>query len=107
MVARIIDAKNPCYRGPLPKPRGLLPVPPEIAEEIRREQKAHRPNFSDEYAKMTCDDWTLTYYYEGEMVACRSTPEGVEVLAVGPEEVGRFFEETPQEHRQGVLIRHP
>ena len=56
---------------------------------------------------MTRDDWTLRYYYEGETVACRSTPEGVEVLAVGPEEVRRFFEETPPENRQGVMIGHP
>ncbi len=35
------------------------------------------------------------------------TPKGTEVLAVGWEEVGRFFEETPFENRQGVMIRHP
>jgi hypothetical protein len=29
------------------------------------------------------------------------------VLAVGWEEVGRFFEETPPEIRQGVTIEHP
>lgn len=107
MYARIIDENNPRYRGPLPKPRGLLPVPPEIAEEISRDQAAHQPNYTDDYAKLTRDDWTLRYYYEGEPVACRSTPEGVEVLAVGWEEVGRFFEETPPEDRQGVMIQHP
>jgi hypothetical protein len=107
MFDRIIDETNPRYHGPLPKPRGLLPVPPEIAEEISRVQTAHQLNFSDEYAKLTCDDWTLTYYYEGDVVACRTTPEGVEVLAAGPEEVGRFFDETPPENRQGVMILHP
>jgi hypothetical protein len=29
------------------------------------------------------------------------------MLAVGWEEVGRFFEETPPENRQGVTIEHP
>jgi len=82
-------------------------VPPEIAEEVARDQVTHQPNFSDEYAKSTRDDWTLRYYYEDEMVACRTTPEGIEVLAVGPEEVGRYYEETPQEERQGVMICHP
>ena len=76
MYARIIDESNPRYRGPLPKPRGLLPVPPEIAEEMSRDQAAHQPNYSDDYAKLTRDDWTLTYYYEGETVACRSTADG-------------------------------
>lgn len=42
----------------------------------------------------------------GDTVACRTTSEGTEVLAVGWEEVGRFFEETPSENRQGVMIRH-
>ena len=107
MYARIIDENNPRYHGPLPKPRGLLAVPPEIADKVAREQAAHQPNYSDAYAKLTRDDWTLTYYYEGDTVACRSTPEGVEVLAVGWEEVGRFFEETPPENRQGVMIRDP
>jgi hypothetical protein len=107
MYARIIDENNPRYRGPLPKPRGLLPVPPDIAEEVTREQALQQPYYTDDYAKLTRDDWTLTYYYEGEMVASRRTPEGVEVLAVGPEEVRRFIEETPSENRQGVMIRHP
>jgi len=36
----------PAIAAPLPKPRGLLPVPPEIAEEVSREQAAHQPNYS-------------------------------------------------------------
>jgi hypothetical protein len=82
-------------------------VPPEIADEVAREQAAHQPDYTNDYAKLTRDDWTLRYYYEGDTVACRSTPEGVEVLAAGWEEVGRFFEETPPENRQGVMIRDP
>jgi hypothetical protein len=107
MFGRIIDESNPRYRGPLPKPRGLLPVPPEIAEEVSRAQASRQPYYTDDYAKLTRDDWTLTYYYEGETVASRSTPEGVEVLAVGPEEVRRYYQETPSENRQGVMIQHP
>jgi len=107
MYDRIIDEANPRYRGPLPKPRGLLPVPPEIAEDIAREQAAHQPYYTDDYAKLTRDDWTLRYYYEGEEIACRSTPEGVEVLAVGPAEVRRFFQEAPPEVQQDVMIRDP
>src|SRR5438045_9763050 len=107
MFARIIDESNPRYRGPLPKPRGLLPVPPEIAAEVSREQAAHQPNYTDDYAKLTRDDWTLRYDYEGEPVACRSTPEGVEVLAVGPEEIGDYFRSTPAEEQTGVVIVQP
>jgi hypothetical protein len=74
---------------------------------VSREQAAQQPSYTDDYAKLTRDDWTLRYYYEGEEVACRSAPEGVEVLAVGPEEVRRFFQDTPPEKRQGVMIRNP
>ena len=107
MFDRIIDENNPRYCGPLAKPRGLLPVPPEIAEQVSREQAAQQPYYTDDYAKLTRDDWTLRYYYEGEEIACRSTPDGVEVLAVGPEEVRRFFQDTPPAKRQGVMIRDP
>jgi hypothetical protein len=107
MFDRIVDETNPRYRGPLPKPRGLLPVPPEITDELSRVQAAHQPGFSSDYAKSTLEDWTLRYYYEGEMVACRTTPEGIEVLAVGPEEIGRFFDKAPPEEQQGVVIEQP
>jgi hypothetical protein len=108
MFGQIVDLNAPHYKGPLPKPRGLLPVPPEITGELARAQAAHPlKRFADEYVKTICDDWTLRYYYEGEEVACRSTPEGVEVLAVGPEEVRRFYQKTPLESRRGVMIRVP
>ena len=38
------------------------------------------------------------------MVAYRSTPEEVEVVAVGPEEVGRYLRNTPVEERVGVVV---
>jgi hypothetical protein len=108
MVVQFEDQNAPRYKGPLPKPRGLLPVPPEITEELARTQAAHPlKRFADDYVKMTSDDWTLRYYYEGEEVACRSTPEGVEVLAVGPDEVRRLYQKTPLESRRGVMIRVP
>jgi hypothetical protein len=38
MYEPIIDEASPRYRGPHPRPRGLLPVPPEIALEVSRDQ---------------------------------------------------------------------
>jgi hypothetical protein len=52
----IIDESNPRYCGPLPRPRGLLPVPPEIAEEVTREQASQQPYYTDDYAKLTRDN---------------------------------------------------
>ena len=107
MSDRIIDENNPHFGGSLPKPRGPLPVPPEIADEVSREQAAQQRDYTEDYAKLTRDNWTLSYYYEGDTVACRSTPEGIEVLAVGWDEVSRFIEETPPDAQQGVMIRLP
>ena len=50
------------------------------------------------------DDLTLQYYYEGSEVASPRTPEGIEVLAVGWDEVSKFLKENPPEARRDVLI---
>ena len=102
MVAQFVEENAPRYHGPLPKPRGLLPVPPEIAEEVAQEQVTYR--FADSYARLIRDDRTLVYYYEGEMIAYRIIPAGVEVLAAGPEEVRKFLDEAPLEEQQGVIL---
>jgi hypothetical protein len=107
MVTQIVEENAPRYHGPLPKPRGLLPVPPEIADEVTREQAVHQPPFTDAYAKLLRDDRTLVYYYEGEMVAYRIIPAGVEVLAAGADEVRKFLDETPPEEQQGVILGRP
>jgi hypothetical protein len=107
MSSEIYDLTLPAHDPNIPKPRGLLPVPPEVAEAVAREQARMQPNFTDEYAKQSRDYMTLRYYYEGTEVAYRYTPEGVEVLAVGWDEVGKFLDETPADRRQGVRIGPP
>ena len=53
------------------------------------------------------DDLTLQYFYEGTDVACRETPQGVEVVAVGWDEIGEYLKSTPSGQPQGVRIRQP
>ena len=65
------------------------------------EQARLQPYFTGEYAKRVRDDMTLRYYYEGSYVASRRTPQGVEVLAVGWDEVRKFLKETPPDPQQG------
>ena len=74
---------------------------------VAEEQARLQPYFTDEYAKRTRDYMTLRHWYEGTYVAYRSTPQGIEVLAVGWDEVGKFLEETPAEERQGVFTGPP
>jgi hypothetical protein len=108
MSSSFIDSNAPRYPGPASElPRGLVVPPPEIRERITQEKAHHQPYFTDEYAKLILDDWTLAYYYEGMDVAYRSVEQGVEVVAIGAEEIGKFLGNTPEELRQGVKIKQP
>jgi hypothetical protein len=107
MASRFIDVEAPRYNGPLPKPHGLLPVPPEVAVAVAQEQARHQPYYTDDYAKLVRDNETLTYYYEGETVAYRSMPEGVEVLAVGLDEIKELTGRLTQDELLGITIGQP
>lgn len=104
MSSEIIDLTLPAHDPTIPKPRGLLPVPPEIAEWIASEQARLQPYYTNEYAKQSRDDQTLRYYYEGTYVVSRRTPQGVEVLAVGWDEVSKYLDDHPSETQQDVRI---
>ena len=45
----------PAHDPNAPRPRGLLPVPPEVAEAVAREQVRMQPGFTDDYAKQPRD----------------------------------------------------
>src|SRR5207244_3599594 len=77
------DVNAPRFRGPASElPRGLVLPPPELRDRVAQDQARGLPGFTDVYAKLILDDWTLAYYYEGTHVAYRSVEQGVEVLAV-------------------------
>jgi hypothetical protein len=107
MPSRFIDVEAPRYNGPPPKPRGLLPVPLEVAVAVAQEQARHQRYYTDDYAKSVRDNETLTYYYEGETVAYRSTPEGVEVLAVGLDEIKELMGRLTQDELLRITIGQP
>jgi hypothetical protein len=108
MSDRIIDLTIPAHDPNFPKPRGLIPVPPEVAEwvadlEARVFRELGGP-LDPEARQRILDDWTLYYYYDDTYIASRRTPQGVEVLAVGPEEVYKYLDDHPPETRQDVVI---
>jgi hypothetical protein len=108
MVQHFTDLTLPAHDPNFPKPRGLIPVPPEVAEQVVDEevhltQKFGGP-FPAELRQRLLDQWTLTYYYDEEFIAYRRTPQGVEVLAVGREEVYKYLEDHPHETRRDVRI---
>jgi hypothetical protein len=108
MSSALIDLTLPAHDPSFPKPRGLLPVPREIEEAVAREEarimREHGFVFSAEARQRMINECTLHYYYEGAYVASRRTPQGVEILAVGPEEAGHYIKSHPPEERQDVMI---
>jgi hypothetical protein len=108
MSDRIIDWTLPAHDPNFPKPRGLIPVPPEVAKWVEeldaRVIRELGAPMAPEARQRTLDDWTLNYYYDDAYIAYRRTPQGVEVLAVGWDEVSKFLEDHPLETRRDVRI---
>jgi hypothetical protein len=104
MSIEIIDLTLPAYDPDFPKPPGLLPVPPEVEESVASDQARIQLYLADGYVKRSRDDMTLRYDYEGAYVAYRRTPQGVEVLAAGWDEVNKYLEDHPLETQQDVRI---
>jgi hypothetical protein len=66
------------------------------------------PNIYDEaYAKQALDDLTLAWYFEGISVAYRPVSEGVEVLAVGEDEIGELVKGKSQAEQLTFTIKQP
>ena len=89
----------PCPLADLP--RGLVRPPQRILDHVAGEKARLQPYYTDEYARQALEDLTLAYYYAGLPVAYRSTPDGLEVLAIGWEETSPYWE-TPVE---GVRVQ--
>jgi hypothetical protein len=86
-------------------PRGLVESPQLVLDLVARE--ASRLPMNEEAKKRITEDLTLQYYFEGWDVAYRRTPLGVEIFAVGLEEVGAYMRTTPPEKRVGVVVGQP
>jgi hypothetical protein len=94
-----------------PKPRGLLPVPPEETQVVEGEANRLRQSrgivITDEARRRMMDDLTMQFYYEGYCIAHRRMADGVEVLAVGIDEIGRWFDQATPSDRASVVVGQP
>jgi hypothetical protein len=108
MAQHFIDMALPAHNPEIPKPRGLIPVPPEVAEQVAEEEgrleREKGIRITAEARKRTLDHRTLSWYYDNAYIAYRCTPEGVEVLAVGHDEVRQYMKDHPLETRRDVVI---
>jgi hypothetical protein len=107
----LVQALNADLVTARPKPKGLLPVPPEVEAVIAKEEarllyeKGVVP--TPAARRRMLDSLTLQYYYEGFYVAYRPTPQGPEVLAVGHEEIGQLLRGLDQKERLKIKVGQP
>jgi hypothetical protein len=108
MAVHFIDETLPAHDPSFPKPRGLLPVPPEVAQSIAAYEaeliRKHGTSCTPEARQWMLDNEVLNWYYDNAYIAYRRTPEGVEVLAVGWEEAHQYLEEHPGATLEGVVV---
>lgn len=94
-----------------PRPRGLLPLPRAVEEIAARELARLEQKFDVtptlEASRRLLDSLVLQHYYEDCDVAYRLRPDGVEVLAVGPEEIGALIRGMPESERLTIKIGQP
>jgi hypothetical protein len=82
-------------------PRGVVPFPAHIIAGITRWQAQW--GYGDDYARDSLEQHTLAWYYDGLPVAYRSVEGGIEVLALGFEDV-MAYERQPE---VGVKVVQP
>ena len=87
---------DPVRPVPRMQPHGLLAVPPEVEAEIAREEDQL---FEETGSRLSADarwkliiDQTLDWYFRDQWVSYRETPRGVDMLAVGPDEIGELMQ---------------
>jgi len=106
-----VDELNAPFIAARPKPRGLLPVPPEVESAVAEDDswllKDHGivPTFEDRQRQV--NSLTLQYYYGGHDVAYRLTPQGVELLAAGLSEISQLTQGMSQEELLTIKIGQP
>jgi hypothetical protein len=105
MPGNFVDLNTPRHQLPVDQlPRGLIKFPQLIVDQVAKDRAQFPPEiYSEPYARATLEDHTLAYYFDGLPVAYRPAPDGVEVLAVGWEEVARYR----QMPESGVQVVQP
>jgi hypothetical protein len=82
-------------------PRGFVAFPHHIVEDITRRRNIM--HYGDDYFRKSLEHNTLTWYYDGLPVAYRPADGGIEVVALGFEEVAAY-EEHPE---TGINVVQP
>jgi hypothetical protein len=94
----IDDMRRQVQRPPPEDPRGLLPTPPIVEALVIREGRKY-PLMTPEERRRITDDLNLQYWFEDRDVLFRRTPQGIEVLAAGLDEIFQALGRLPPEER--------
>jgi hypothetical protein len=87
-----IDISSPRHQLPFESlPRGFVGFPEHIVEGIAALAAKH--GYGQEYTRQSVVQNTLGWFYAGLPVAYRERPDGIEVLALGFEEVAPYRRE--------------
>jgi hypothetical protein len=109
MPSTFTDQKHPSDDRTLSKPRGLLPVPPQVAEHVEKESARAQAEYgftlTEEARERMLREGALDWFYRDQWVSYRETAQGVEVLAVGLEEVGGLASRLSEAERADVKSR--
>jgi hypothetical protein len=107
----LVDELNAPLVAARPKPRGLLPVPPEVEAAVAEDDssllKKHGIVPTSEDRQRHVNSLTLQYYYGGHDIAYRLTPQGVELLADGLSEIRQLVQGMSQEQLLTIKIGQP
>ncbi len=86
-------------------PHGLVPIPQEVLDIVEGQVSKFPPGIiTPESRKRMIDDLTLQYYFEGEEIAYRRTDQGIEVFAVGLEEIEEYIQTHPYPEQPDVVF---
>jgi hypothetical protein len=109
MSSSLVDQEQAARGTPPSEWRGLLPVPSAVSEHVAQEalraQKEHGFALTDEAKQRMLNQGTLDWYYRDQWVSYREVPQGVEVLAIGLEEVGNLARTLTEEQRSTVKTK--
>jgi hypothetical protein len=81
--------------------RGFVPFPEHIVQGVARLRQQW--GYGDDYTRESLERQTLAWYYEGLPVAYRPAEGGIEVLALGFEEVANY----ERQPGRGVKVIQP
>ena len=107
----LVDELNAPLVAARPKPRGLLPVPPEVETAVAEDDSSLLKNHgivpTSEDRQRHVNSLALQYYYGGHDIAYRITRQGVELLADGLSEIRQLLQGMSQAQVLTIKIGQP